>query len=220
LIGAQRVVNTSTGGAIYGKTATMPTPETIPPNPVSAYGLSKLCAEQYAKWFRETCDLDIVTLRYGNVYGPRQYPNGDARVIATYCDRALSGRRPIIFGDGRQTRDYVFLDDIVGANLAAASTSVLKHAVYNVGSGTETDLIRLAAMVARAAEVSPPDFAPEFRAPRPGEVLRSCLDVGRARRDLGLPEPTDLADGLRATLSWLRTSRSTDGEQRVGDART
>src|SRR5918998_5486410 len=136
----------------------------VPADPVSAYGLSKLTAEHYARWFRQTHGLDVVTLRYGNVYGPRQDPRGDAGVIAIFCDRVLAGRRPIVYGDGRQTRDYVFVGDIVTANRAAAAAGGLPHEVYNVGTGTEVDVLALAEAVAAAAGVD--DFAPEFRPAR------------------------------------------------------
>lgn len=203
--GVRRVVNTSTGGAIYGETTAVPTPETEPARPLSAYGLSKRTAEEYGAWFRGAHDLDVVTLRYGNVYGPRQDPKGDAGVIAIFCDRVLSGATPTVFGDGRQTRDYVFVGDIVTANLAAARAGDLPHAVYNVGTGREVDVLELIAAVAAAAGVAPGSFAPEFRPERAGEVLRSCLDVTRARDELGLTDPTDLTEGLRATLEWVRS---------------
>src|SRR3954469_11196721 len=119
--GVARVVNTSTGGAIYGDVETIPTPETTAPRPMAAYGTSKLCAETYCGWFERLYGLSAVTLRYGNVYGPRQDPLGEAGVIAIFCGRLTSGQRPTIYGDGRQTRDYVYVDDIVAANLAAAS---------------------------------------------------------------------------------------------------
>jgi UDP-glucose 4-epimerase len=201
--GVRRVVNTSTGGAIYGETDVVPTPETTPTDPLSAYGLGKRTVERYGSWFRRSHGLDVVTLRYGNVYGPRQDPRGDAGVIAIFCDRVLTGQRPTVFGDGRQTRDYVFVGDIVTANRAAAAASDLPHEVYNVGTGTEVDVRALAEAVAAAAGVD--DFAPEFLPARNGEVLRSCLDVTRARSELGLPPPTSLTDGLRATLDWVRT---------------
>jgi UDP-glucose 4-epimerase len=161
--------------------------------------------ERYGRWFRRSHGLDVVTLRYGNVYGPRQDPRGDAGVIAIFCDRVLAGQRPTVFGDGRQTRDYVFVGDIVAANRAAAAAADLPHEIYNVGTGTEVDVLTLAEAVAAAAGVDAADFAPEFQPSRPGEVLRSCLDVSRARAELGLPAPTDLTAGLRATLDWVRT---------------
>ncbi len=203
--GARRVVNTSTGGAIYGETTQVPTPETAPARPLSAYGLGKRTVEEYGAWFGQTHGLDVLTLRYGNVYGPRQDPKGDAGVIAIFCDRVLTGRAPTVFGDGRQTRDYVFVGDIVAANLLAADAPAPAHAVYNVGTGTEVDILELVDAVARAADVDPAAFAPEHQPARAGEVLRSCLDVTLARTELGLPAPTPLTDGLRATLDWVRS---------------
>src|SRR5215217_9489381 len=131
-----RVVNTSTGGAIYGDVDTIPSPESTPPRPMAAYGTSKLCAETYCGWYERLYGLSAVTLRYGNVYGPRQDPLGEAGVIAIFCGRLMSDERPTIFGDGRQTRDYVFVADIVAANLAAASHPEA-HGVYNIGTGRE-----------------------------------------------------------------------------------
>ncbi len=203
--GVRRVVNTSTGGAIYGETITIPTPETQPARPVSAYGLSKRTAEEYGSWFRRAHGLDVVTLRYGNVYGPRQDPTGDAGVVAIFCDRVLTGRGPTVFGDGEQTRDYVFVDDVVAANLAAATATELAHEHYNVGTGTEVSVLDLIAATVVASGIEADAFVPEFRPPRAGEVRRSCLDVTRARTELGLADPTPLADGLRETLAWART---------------
>lgn len=203
--GVRRVVNTSTGGAIYGETSAVPTPETEPARPLSAYGLGKRTTEEYGAWFRQAHGLDVVTLRYGNVYGPRQDPKGDAGVIAIFCDRVLTGTAPTVFGDGRQTRDYVFVGDIVAANLAAARAGELPHSVYNVGTGTEVDVLELIAAVARAAGVPAESFTAEHRPERAGEVLRSCLDVTRARAEIGIGEPTALTDGLRTTLDWVRT---------------
>src|SRR5438270_11464846 len=201
---ARRVVNTSTGGAIYGATEVVPTSEDVAPNPISAYGLSKLTAENYARWFGRMRGLDVVTLRYGNVYGPRQDPRGDAGVIAIFCDRVLTRRRPTVFGDGRQTRDFVFVSDIAAANLAAATAAELPRAEYNVGTGTEISVLELVQAVAAAAGVEPMDFRPEFAPARPGELPRSCLDTTRARHDLALPPPTPLAEGLTRTLKALR----------------
>jgi UDP-glucose 4-epimerase len=204
-VGARRVVNTSTGGAIYGESEVVPTSEAVAADPVSAYGLSKLTAERYARWFHRTHGLDVVTLRYGNVYGPRQDPHCDAGVVAIFCDRVLAGRGPTIYGDGRQTRDYVFVADIVGANLAAATAVAPAHREYNVGTGTEATVVELAQAVAAAAGVDPVDFEPDFAPARPGELLRSCLDVTRARSDLGLPPPTPLLEGLARTVDWVRS---------------
>jgi UDP-glucose 4-epimerase len=203
--GVRRVLNTSTGGAMYGEAKVVPTPETEPAAPVSGYGLSKNTAERYARWFTENHDLDVVTLRYGNVYGPRQDPRGDAGVIAIFCGAVLDGRRPKIFGDGTQTRDYVFVGDIAAANLAVARAEGLTHDVFNVGTGEEISVLRLAEAVAEAAGVDPTDFAPVHEPARAGELHRSCLDVSRARADFGLAPPIALTEGLRRTLDWVRT---------------
>jgi len=203
--GVRRVVNTSTGGAIYGTTEIVPTPETEPARPLSGYGLGKRTAEEYGVWFGRAHGLEVVSLRYGNVYGPRQDPTGDAGVIAVFCHRVLTGQQPVVFGDGKQTRDYVFVRDIVRANMAAAAAPTLPHPCYNVGTGVEVSVLELIDAVALAAGVEPGAFAPQLRPARPGEVLRSCLDVSRAGRHLGLPAPTPLAEGLRETLDWVRT---------------
>jgi UDP-glucose 4-epimerase len=203
--GVRRVVNTSTGGAMYGVAEVVPTPETSPAAPISGYGMSKNTAERYGRWFGENHGLDVVTLRYGNVYGPRQDPRGDAGVIAIFCAAVLEGRQPTIFGDGTQTRDYVFVGDIAAANLAVARAEGLTHDVFNVGTGQEVSLLELVAAITEAAGIDPADFVPVHEAPRAGELLRSCLDVSRARDDFGLAPPIALTEGLRRTLDWVRT---------------
>ena len=205
--GVRRVVNTSTGGAVYGTTHRVPTPETQPARPLSAYGLSKRTAEEYAAWFGTEQGLDVVTLRYGNVYGPRQDPGGDAGVIARFCERAMDKERPLVFGDGTQTRDYVHVADIVAANLAAGRSGTLPHNVYNVGTGVELSVLDLIPAVARAAGLDPAKFVPEFRSARAGEVRRSCLDISRARATFGLPPPITLEVGLGTTVDWMRSRR-------------
>jgi UDP-glucose 4-epimerase len=200
--GVRRVVNTSSGGAVYGSGARVPTPETAPTAPESAYGTSKLAAESYADWFRRAEGLDVLTLRYGNVYGPGQDPRGEAGVVGIFCARLLAGRRPTIFGDGGQTRDFVHVRDVAAANLAAAVAPGPRHRIYNVGSGRETSVAELAR---RIAAVLGSDLEPELVAGRAGEVRRSCLDVSRARADLGLGAPLPLDEGLADTLDWIRT---------------
>ena len=150
LAGVRRVVNTSTGGAIYGDTDLMPTPESVEPKPMSAYGQSKYCAEAYCGWYERLHGLSSVVLRYGNVYGPRQDPQGEAGVIAIFCGKVLAGERPTIFGDGRQTRDYVFVGDIVAANMAAAAHPEA-HGSYNIGTGVEASVLEVVAALREAA---------------------------------------------------------------------
>ena len=205
LAGVSRVVNTSTGGAIYGEDADMPTPETSAPKPMAAYGQSKFCAEAYCGWYERLYGLSAVTLRYGNVYGPRQDPGGEAGVIAIFCGRVVSGGTATIFGDGRQTRDYTFVGDIVDANLAAAEHPEA-HGVYNIGTGAEASVLEVVAALRAAAGVGEEDFQPEFAPARLGELQRSSLHVGRARAELGFSAQVGLEEGLRRTLEWSRTA--------------
>jgi UDP-glucose 4-epimerase len=197
----KRFVNTSTGGAIYGDVDTIPSPESTPPAPMAGYGTSKFCAEQYCSLYARLHGLKTITLRYGNVYGPRQDPLGEAGVIAIFCGRLMDGGRPKIYGDGRQTRDYVFVGDVVQANLAAAENPDVGDAV-NIGTGTETSVLDLVAILRQEGQRA--DFEPDFEAARLGEIERSCLDVTRARAELGWQARTPLSDGIRATLDAAR----------------
>jgi UDP-glucose 4-epimerase len=205
--GVARVVNTSTGGAIYGDVDRIPTPESVAPRPMAAYGTSKLCAETYCGYYQRLYGLSTVTLRYGNVYGPRQDPLGEAGVIAIFCGKLLAGERPTIFGDGRQTRDYVYVGDVVAANLAAASHPEASG-VYNVGTGTESSVLEVLAALRRAAEAGDDELQPEFAPARLGELQRSALDVGRARAELGFAAQASLDDGMRRTLDWARAAQA------------
>jgi UDP-glucose 4-epimerase len=206
-VGVKRVVNTSTGGAIYGETDVMPTPESVPPRPMAAYGQSKFCAEAYCGWYERLYGLSSVTLRYGNVYGPRQDPHGEAGVIAIFCGKVLAGERPVIFGDGRQTRDYIYVGDVVAANLAAAAHPEA-HGAYNIGTGTESSVVEVLAAMRKAAGLGEGELEPEFAPARPGEVQRSSLDVTRARAELGFTADTDLVTGMEPTLEWARAAAS------------
>jgi UDP-glucose 4-epimerase len=181
---------------------------------LSAYGLSKWAAECYGQWFAEIHPLEVVSLRYGNVYGPRQEPRGDAGVVALFCDAALAGRPPVVFGDGLQTRDFVYVGDIARANLAAADAVRLPSAQYNVGSGVDISLLQLLDAVASGVGVDRRDWRPVVEPPRVGEVRHSRLDVSRADRELGLRTTTALADGVRHTVDWIRTSRLEAGPSR------
>lgn len=201
-VGTQRFVNTSTGGAIYGTTCVVPTPETVPPEPAAPYGQSKFCAEEYCRWARRFWGMETVTLRYGNVYGPRQDPAGDAGVIAIFCGRAITGRAPTVFGDGLQTRDYVYVGDIVRANLLAASHPAVAGP-YNVGTQEESSVLDLIAALRDAAGLGE-GFAPEFAPERPGEILRSCLDISLARTQLGFEPAVALREGIALTFTAAR----------------
>jgi UDP-glucose 4-epimerase len=197
--GVGRVVNTSTGGAIYGDADVIPSPETTEPLPMAAYGQSKFCAERYLGWYGRLYEQSNVTLRLGNVYGPRQDPHGEAGVVAIFCGLLREGGTPVIFGDGRQTRDYVYVGDVVRAQLAAAESRVTGE--VNVGTGRESTVLDIVdALREIDPEAAARGFEPEFKPARLGEVARSCLDVSRAREELGFEAQVGLVDGLRATL--------------------
>jgi UDP-glucose 4-epimerase len=197
--GARRVVNTSTGGAIYGEGQIIPAPEDHPVAPESPYGLSKFCAENYCALFTRLHGLSTVSLRYGNVYGPRQDPLGEAGVIAIFCGKLLEGGRPQIFGDGRQTRDYVFVGDVVDANLRAADSDVT--GAYNVGRGVQTSVLDI---VEALAAQSSNGFEADHLPARPGEVQHIALDPSRTKAELGWEAQVDLNQGLARTLASLR----------------
>ncbi len=201
--GARRLVNTSTGGAIYGKTDVMPTPETVTPQPVSAYGQSKQCAELYCAWASRLHGLQTVTLRYGNVYGPRQNPASEAGVIAIFAGRLLSGEQPTVFGDGTARRDYTFVSDIVAANLLAASHPA-PGGPYNIGTGIDSSVLELIAALDAAAAPGEGPLNPLFAAPRDGELARSSLDVSLAADQLGFSAQVPLPAGVKLTLEALR----------------
>jgi len=194
-----RVVNTSTGGAIYGEGQVLPAPEDHPVAPEAPYGLSKFCAEQYCELFRRLHGLNTLSLRYGNVFGPRQDPLGEAGVIAIFCGALLEGRTPRIFGDGEQTRDYIYVADVVEANLRAVETQVT--GAINIGRGVQTSVLDLVSALARHSDNG---FRPEHAPPRPGEVQHIYLDTSRARVELGWRAQVDLDEGLELTLASLR----------------
>jgi UDP-glucose 4-epimerase len=199
--GTRRVVFVSTGGAIYGEGAgqRLPLDEATAIAPLSAYGQSKYAAEGYLALYERLHGLSGVALRLGNVYGPRQDPLGEAGVIAIFCGLLRAGGRPTVYGDGAQTRDYIYVGDVVAAALAAAGSEVTGP--LNIGTGRETSVLELAESLGRlgGAEVFEPEFAPA----RAGEVQRIALDASRAGRELGWAPETSLDDGLRLTLGSL-----------------
>jgi UDP-glucose 4-epimerase len=200
IAGARRVVNTSTGGGIYGAASVLPTPEDHPVRPLAPYGQGKYAAEGYCGLYTRLYGLSTVSLRYGNVYGPRQDIHGEAGVVAIFCGDLVKGRRPTVFGDGRQTRDWVDVSDVVKANLLAAESDVTGP--VNVGRGREISVLDLIEALNEASDRGRLE-EPEFAAERPGEARRSCLDVRRAERDLGWTAEVELSAGLRTVLAGL-----------------
>jgi UDP-glucose 4-epimerase len=193
-----RVVFSSTGGAIYGE-CDGPATEDALRRPLAPYGTSKLAGEEYLATFNRLHGTKHVSLRYGNVYGPRQDPHGEAGVVAIFFKRFLSGEQPKIFGDGKQTRDYVYVGDLVRATLAAADHD---GGVFNVGTGRETSVVELFELCRRVAGKD--SVEPEFAPPRPGELQRSVLDISRAVDELGWRPERNLEEGLRETWEWMQ----------------
>jgi UDP-glucose 4-epimerase len=195
--GVRRVVLASTGGAIYGDADAIPTPEDAPARALSPYGTSKAAAEAYMELFGREHGLSTLSLRLANVYGPRQDALGEAGVIARFCDAAVRGLPVTVFGDGLQTRDFVYVGDVVDAFLAAADGDASGRC--NVGTGRETSIRELAAALGLPVAAA---------AARPGEVRRSCLDAGRAARLLGWRPRTSLRYGLDRTLTAMAAAQA------------
>lgn len=200
-----RVIFSSTGGAIYGDFVSVPTVESMPKDPQSPYGIAKLSVEYYMGYYARIHGLDTVALRYANVYGPRQDPHGEAGVVAIFCNRILKGEALTVFGEGLQTRDYVYAGDVARANLAAAEATLPAAAqvdvrAYNVGTGVETTVLDLAAALQGAAGSNVPvQHAPA----RLGEQQRSSVNIDKAARELGWRPEMTLAEGTRRTFEYF-----------------
>ncbi|HET9982895.1 MAG TPA: NAD-dependent epimerase/dehydratase family protein [Longimicrobiales bacterium] len=202
--GTSRFVFVSSGGVVYGEPEQRPTPETAPKGPLSPYGVTKLAAEYYLHYFHRVHGLEYVALRYSNVYGPRQDPHGEAGVVAIFSTRLLRGEPITIFGDGNQTRDYVYVGDVVAANLRATEIALppatgIDDRGFNVGTGRETTVNELAGVL---MEVSGRRVDVRFADARPGELRNSCLDASRLRA-LGWAPATSLRDGLGRTFHHI-----------------
>ncbi len=204
--GTRRFVYASTGGAIYGETDVLPTPEDSVINPEAPYGQAKFAGEGYLGLWSRMHDLSTVSLRFGNVYGPRQDPLGEAGVIAIFCGKLEHGGQPTVFGDGRQTRDYVFVEDVVRACMLAGDSEA--SGPHNVGRGREVSVLDLVeALRDLGSELGMLSggrtFEPQFAPARLGEVQRSMLDPARSAKDLGFTAGVELMDGLRRTLRFV-----------------
>jgi UDP-glucose 4-epimerase len=198
----RQVLFASSGGATYGDTDVIPTPESHPQRPISHYGAAKAASELYLGVFRASHGIPSAALRYANVYGPRQDPHGEAGVVAIFCGRLLEGKPCTIYGDGGQTRDYVYVGDVARANLLAAERGFA--GAVNIGTGVETDVNTVYAHLARAAGSA---AAPVHAEARPGEQRRSCISPAAALGALGWRPEVALADGLARTLDFFRAGR-------------
>lgn len=209
-VGTRRFVFVSSGGVVYGEPETIPTPETAPKFPLSPYGVSKYSGELYLNYYRHVRGLDYVALRYSNVFGPRQDPHGEAGVIAIFCERLLMGEPLTIFGDGEQTRDYVFVHDVVSANMMVSGADfgdapAIDDRAFNVGTSVGTSVNQLACALEAIAGTQPER---RHEAERPGELRHSTLIADRLRT-LGWTPGSTLEQGLRETYTFI-------GNQRVG----
>ena len=201
----RQVVFASTGGAIYGEQDVHPADETHPARPVSPYGVAKLASERYLYYYSHEYGLDATCLRYANVYGPRQNPHGEAGVVAIFLHRLLADEQPVINGDGLQTRDYVFVEDVVRANLAAIGRE--GFCIYNVGTGLETDVNTLVGASHRAVGCGPDAIHGPGAA---GEQLRSSISAALLESELGVSVNTPLDEGIQVTADWFK-ARAAEG---------
>jgi UDP-glucose 4-epimerase len=205
-----RTIFSSTGGALYGDFEAPPSPEVQEKNPEAPYGIAKLSCEYYLAYYGRVHGLDTVALRYGNVYGPRQDPHGEAGVVAIFCNRLLDGRALTVFGDGEQTRDYVYAGDVAAANFAAATKPLpprgrLDARAFNIGTGVETSVNTLAGTLREVSGATAPiEYAPA----RAGELARSALDTTKARDVLGWAPVMGLAQGLENTFRFFADLRA------------
>jgi UDP-glucose 4-epimerase len=205
--GVKRVVFASSGGTVYGDPEVVPTPETAPNCPISPYGASKLAGEHYIRMLGALRGFDAVAMRYANVFGPRQDPKSEAGVVSIFVSRLLESRPLTIFGDGRQTRDYVYVGDVARANVLASTAAlppVTAHEsrAFNIATSTQTSVLELAAIVGRVMGVEP---RLEFGEARAGELLRSALDTGKAKRVLGWQPEVSFDAGLPRLIEWFKT---------------
>ena len=203
--GVKRVVFASSGGVVYGDPAVIPTPETAPKAPISPYGVSKLAGEYYLRALGALRGFQGIAMRYANVFGPRQDPKSEAGVVSIFVSRLLAGQPLVVFGDGRQTRDYVFVKDVARANVLAsklrAPSGDIDAPAFNIATSIQRSVLDLAASVGEVMRQKP---TIEFAAPRAGELLRSALDVSKAKTILGWTPQHVFEDGLRELVDWFK----------------
>ncbi|MFP4111568.1 MAG: SDR family oxidoreductase [Candidatus Woesearchaeota archaeon] len=199
----KRIIYTSSGGAIYGEPAKNPAPETNPIRPLCPYGLTKYIGEEYVNLYNRLYNLDFRILRYGNVYGPRQDPKGEAGVISIFIGKMMAGEDPLIFGDGNQTRDYVYVGDVARANLIALDKDT-ENREFNIGFGKETSVNELFVMLKETMfDYLKKEFFARHVDPVPGEVRQIYLDISRTKKDLGWSPEIDLKEGMKRTVDFF-----------------
>jgi len=196
----KKVIFSSTGGAIYGQVKKIPTPETYLENPISPYGISKLTIEKYLNFYKENFALNFISLRFSNVYGPRQDSKGEAGVVAIFIDRLLRKKIPTIFGNGNQTRDFVFVEDVISACLKSIDYKG-KESFFNIATGIETSVNALYRKIAKILKV---DTKPKYVPEKPGDLKRSCLDISKAKRELNWRPNYNLEEGIIKTANWFK----------------
>lgn len=197
---ARKLIFSSSGGSIYGETNNIPTPENQPENPESPYAISKLVAEKYLNFYKRKYNLDYGVLRYANIYGPRQNPQGEAGVIAIFINKLLNNKNLVIYGDGKQTRDYVYITDAVEAAILLLKSSNLKKPIFNVGTGIETSVNQLYKLISKKVGKG---ILPKFASAKTGDLKRSCLNNLKIKRELGWKPTYDLNGGIEETIKWF-----------------
>lgn len=197
--GVRKIVFASSGGAIYGDTDILPTPETHPTDPISPYGIAKLVMEKYAHYYHTIYGIDYTALRYSNVYGPRQNTKGEAGVIAIFASRMLENKEVFINGDGENTRDFVFVEDVANANIAALTGDII--GAYNVGTATQSTINHVFDIIHQLTNSTVPK---QYAEAKLGEQQHSCLSYDKAQQAISWTPKTDLESGLQQTVEWFR----------------
>ena len=200
--GVKKIIFASSGGAIYGETKIIPTPEGCPAQPISPYGIEKLVVENYLHFYKKEYGLDYLILRFANVYGPRQNSKGEGGVVAIFCAKLLDGSHPVVNGDGKQTRDFIFVDDIIKANILGLNKN--ESGVFNIGTGVETDINTV---FEKLKEMFGSKVQETHGPGKAGEQKRSCLNCAKAEEELGWTAKYNLENGLKDTLLWFKSHK-------------